>query len=1013
MIATIYEVTEEQLGSTTAAAALIDDEWLIVNSVDDFSEQGGSLLVLGQLVLYTAIDPLTHQVFLLDPLDINVPVDTPLRPQPQGTVKTALVKSQFSTEDGLFANVPQNLYDKVKSGVRREEDREVVTLEIVNGRWTITDILNRAASVEYQYVTPSTDGVAPVTAPSVDALAGINSIFVVWTKVTNPDPVLYDVAMSTSSGTLPDSAPQYPGVSGLTIVVSSFPDGTPVSTSAPTYFWVRAVDDDGAGPWSTIASTTALEGVDLTGLEAELADLDTRLDGLEVDLDDLDLALTDLDSDLAAAQADVLVLEGKFPITAPDIATDAIESAKIKTGAVLTAKLADNAVETSKLAALAVTSAELGPGAVITAKIAANAVTTTEIVNDAINAAKIAAGQVGSSELAANSVIAGKIAAGTIVAADIAANTITASQIAALTITASQLAANTITASKIAADTITATEIAANAITTSELNALAVTAGKIAANTITAGQIAAGTITTTEIAANTITAADILASTITTTQIAANTILAADIAAGVITATEIAALTITGAQIAATTITASKIAANTITTNEILAGTILASDISANTITAAQIFAGTITATEIAANTITAAKIATGTITATQIAAGTITATQIAAGTISTAQLSATAIDGMTITGALIQTDTTGKRMVFDGPNDIIKFYSGASGETTNGALDAALFSGTLAAVSLYPSQTSGFPSAPRLDLVSGASSASSNAYLTAGIITLVAATQVALQGPTEVTTEGGFTSLRDGLHSACDKLYDGSAGTYTSGSLTGMPLSVDGSNVTADQRVLVVKFGGNALAWQNGIYKVTTPGSGSNGVWDRALDADGSALGSGTYDNLTGARTMILKGTTYKGSRWFTTWPLPGNGNFGAGGEMPWYKEKGIRADLPDVDWTDMTLINSWASYDGAGGSARVPQYCRINGVVYLRGVIKTGASNTAFWQAPAGFRMAVKSIYEGIWIVADSGGIASILHDAATGNMVAQNITGSVSGFCYLTGVFYRAES
>lgn len=62
---------------------------------------------------------------------------------------------------------------------------------------------------------------------------------------------------------------------------------------------------------------------------------------------------------------------------------------------------------------------------------------------------------------------------------------------------------------------------------------------------------------------------------------------------------------------------------------------------------------------------------------------------------------------------------------------------------------------------------------------------------------------------------------------------YNSTAGTYGNGQWTGMPSTVGGSGVSAGERILVGHGAGN----DNGIYVVTTVGSGANGVWDRASD--------------------------------------------------------------------------------------------------------------------------------------------------------------------------------
>jgi hypothetical protein len=72
------------------------------------------------------------------------------------------------------------------------------------------------------------------------------------------------------------------------------------------------------------------------------------------------------------------------------------------------------------------------------------------------------------------------------------------------------------------------------------------------------------------------------------------------------------------------------------------------------------------------------------------IAVNTINANRIVTGSISTTQLSATAIDGMTITGTLIQTSSTGERIVLDGigTNNSLQVYD-ADGQVIGIGTDA------------------------------------------------------------------------------------------------------------------------------------------------------------------------------------------------------------------------------------------------------------------------------------------------------------------------------------
>ena len=106
-------------------------------------------------------------------------------------------------------------------------------------------------------------------------------------------------------------------------------------------------------------------------------------------------------------------------------------------------------------------------------------------------------------------------------------------------------------------------------------------------------------------------------------------------------------------------------------TGQIQSGTIIGTDLLANTITATQIAASTITSTQIAALTITAGNIQAGAITAAKIGTGEVTADKISVAALSAisadvGSVTAGNISGVTITGATVQTNAIGARVVLD-----------------------------------------------------------------------------------------------------------------------------------------------------------------------------------------------------------------------------------------------------------------------------------------------------------------------------------------------------------
>lgn len=87
---------------------------------------------------------------------------------------------------------------------------------------------------------------------------------------------------------------------------------------------------------------------------------------------------------------------------APQLATGAVTTTKIRARAVTAGKIAAGAVGTEQLAARAVRAADLGDGAVGTPQIAAGAVVNATIANGAVSEGKIANGAVSRAKLTAD-----------------------------------------------------------------------------------------------------------------------------------------------------------------------------------------------------------------------------------------------------------------------------------------------------------------------------------------------------------------------------------------------------------------------------------------------------------------------------------------------------------------------------------------------------------------------------------------------------------------------------------
>jgi hypothetical protein len=111
-------------------------------------------------------------------------------------------------------------------------------------------------------------------------------------------------------------------------------------------------------------------------------------------------------------------------------------------------------------------------------------------------------------------------------------------------------------------------------------------------------------------------------------------------------------------------------------------------------------------------------------------------------------------------------------------------------------------------------------------------------------------------------TTPGGATkTLTDGTGLSISTTTNQGVGAQ----LTGTGQTVDQYNVQVNDRILVLNHTNNAY---NGVYVVTTVGTGSNGVWTRATDYDNSPTG----EILPGDFIFVGSGTTYAKSGWAQT---------------------------------------------------------------------------------------------------------------------------------------------
>lgn len=379
---------------------------------------------------------------------------------------------------------------------------------------------------------------------------------------------------------------------------------------------------------------------------------------------------------------------------------------------------------------------------------------------EAVTVEAVRTGVVGSTNLISGSVTAGAIAADAVIAGKIAADAITARELAVNSVTAAELSAGSVTAAAVAAGAITTDKLTvtggANLLSDPSFEG-AYTAALVAGNSswsVDASKgngsnkslkvdATAGTPTNRDLALfdmpilageQLVLAVDYQASTdyVGTPRIyarwenASGTFLASGAAQASpptvgatwqrITATVTAPANTARVKlnVASTGGTAGSLWFDNAAVRPVVGGT----QIQDGAVTTQKVVAGAIQTLQLAAEAVNADKIASGAITTAKldalavttdkIAANAITADKILAGSITATALSATAIDGKTITGAVIQTATSGERITLNEDDENMVLIYNAAGVAV-GELSArglGLLGSTGAAILVDPNAT-------------------------------------------------------------------------------------------------------------------------------------------------------------------------------------------------------------------------------------------------------------------------------------------------------------------
>lgn len=150
---------------------------------------------------------------------------------------------------------------------------------------------------------------------------------------------------------------------------------------------------------------------------------------------------------------------------------------------------------------------------------------------------------------------------------------------------------------------------------------------------------------------------------------------------------------------------------------------------------------------------------------------------------------------------------------------------------------------------------------------------------------------------------------------------YTATGGTSARGQITAAPNTLDGVSLAANDRILLKDQSTGA---QNGIYAVTTLGTGSNGVWDRATDFDADT------EVTSGAYVFVEEGTVNADSGWQLTTNNPITIGGVSGTSLTWVQFSGAGqitagAGLTKTGNTLDVIAGSSPGSGGPGGGLKV----------------------------------------------------------------------------------------
>lgn len=103
------------------------------------------------------------------------------------------------------------------------------------------------------------DGAVPDAPGAPTVVGSVGSLFILWESVGNDSAIQYEVHISTASGFTPGALTLAATLDGSFVTLKELPDATPLTYGVTYYVKVRALDADGAGPYSPQGSGSLVQ----------------------------------------------------------------------------------------------------------------------------------------------------------------------------------------------------------------------------------------------------------------------------------------------------------------------------------------------------------------------------------------------------------------------------------------------------------------------------------------------------------------------------------------------------------------------------------------------------------------------------------------------------------------------------------------------------------------------------------------------------------------------------------